>query len=154
MKIKLYNSNKIMLIDKSDYIRLKSEYPNHWRYNNGYACVSKNGKIYYIHRLINNTPSNLHTDHRDHNKLNNQKSNIRNATIHQNAVNHKKYKNNTSGYIGVSKHIGKWQSHISHNQKLMHLGLYDTPEEAARARDKKAVELYGEFAKLNFPLLA
>jgi len=34
-----------------------------------------------------------------------------------------------------------------------YLGTYETAEEAAKVRDKKAIELYGTHAKLNFPSL-
>lgn len=60
---------------------------------------------------------------------------------------------NTSGYRGVNFAIlkNKWRSYITVNRMLFHLGYYKTPEEAARAYDKKARELLGDKAKLNFP---
>lgn len=63
-----------------------------------------------------------------------------------------KYRNNTSGFIGVyyRKQNGRWMAKIGFNGKLLALGDYGTPEEAARARDAKAVELHGDCAKLNF----
>ncbi len=33
-----------------------------------------------------------------------------------------------------------------------HIGYFDNEEEAAKARDKKSLELFGEFAILNFPI--
>jgi hypothetical protein len=36
-------------------------------------------------------------------------------------------------------------------RKNIHIGMYPTIEEAALAYDKKAVEMFGQFARLNFP---
>lgn len=60
---------------------------------------------------------------------------------------------NSSGFIGVSWHkkAGKWMAYISTNQKRIYIGLFDTPEGAARARDAKASEIRGIRFRLNFP---
>ena len=57
--------------------------------------------------------------------------------------------NSTSGFKGVSNCKGKWQAHIKLNGKKINLGTYVHKEVAARAYDKKAMELFGEFAVLN-----
>ena len=44
----------------------------------------------------------------------------------------------------------KWRAHINLNGKKQWLGRYDSEEEAARAHDAKAIELFGIFADLNF----
>ncbi len=60
---------------------------------------------------------------------------------------------NTSGYRGVTFHKqhGKWLAKINHEQRSRHLGLFDTPEVAARAYDDAARALKGARARLNFP---
>ena len=45
-----------------------------------------------------------------------------------------------------------WRSCIGFNYRYVHLGTYADKEEAARAYDRKAIELFGAFAHLNFPL--
>ena len=44
-----------------------------------------------------------------------------------------------------------WGARISHKGKLYELGLFDTQLEAARARDRKAIEFHGRYAYLNLP---
>ena len=58
-------------------------------------------------------------DHIDRDELNNRKYNLRPATIQENARNHNKQKNNTSGFIGVSwlKQQNKWRAYIYINKK-------------------------------------
>lgn len=89
-------------------------------------------------------------DHEDRNIHNNLLSNLRPCNKSQNAANRRKMKNNTSGFIGVSFDLStqKYRARV----RQINVGLFSTPEEAALARDEKALELYGVFAVLNFPL--
>ncbi len=114
----------------------------------------RKGQKDYMHRMILNlNDSKISVDHKDHNGLNNQKSNIRACTHQQNCRNHPSEITSTSKFIGVSYSIErkKWCAQIGHNRKTIPLGRYSSEEEAARVRDKKAKELFGEFANLNFP---
>ncbi len=106
-----------------------------------------------MHRLIMDAPKGMEVDHINGNSLDNRKSNLRICTRSQNQRNSGPLKNNTSGYKGVVRYhrIKKWAARIKHNSKSIHIGCYDDKEEAARARDKKAKELHGEYAYLNFP---
>ena len=61
------------------------------------------------------------------------------------------YSSNTSGYIGVCKKAEVWVANIQHKHKAHHLGSYKDPKEAAMVRDRKALELLGDKANLNFP---
>ena len=90
-------------------------------------------------------------DHRDHNIHNNLRENLRVATYSQNGANRKIGKNNTSGCKGVSWQIKsrKWQVAIKKDGVTYYLGLFDSIRDAALAYNKKAIELHGEFAKLN-----
>lgn len=53
------------------------------------------------------------------------------------------------GYTGVYKENNRYRAVISINRKSVHIGMYDTPEEAALAYNKKSKELYGEDGKIN-----
>lgn len=61
--------------------------------------------------------------------------------------------NNKSGYIGVHWHKKnmKWRAQIAggHKYKRESLGMFSDPKDAARAYNKRAIELYGESAILN-----
>jgi hypothetical protein len=93
-------------------------------------------------------------DHKDRAQtLDNRRSNLR-ATLNQNQQNQGKRKNNTSGFKGVHKTRGKWQARITVNSRLIHLGLFLTPEVAARAYDATAMKYHADFAVTNKMLAA
>jgi len=97
------------------------------------------------------TPSDMETDHRDGNGLNNQRENLRICTRQQNSQNGLAHKDSSSQFKGVSLKKGrhKWVACIMQNGKLAHLGYFDNEIEAAKTYNTKAKELFGEFAKLN-----
>lgn len=65
---------------------------------------------------------------------------------------HKPRPKGATGFWGVTCVSNtKWTAHISIKNKSTYLGTFSSPEEAAKARDRKALELLGDKAKLNFP---
>lgn len=90
-------------------------------------------------------------DHIDGNPLNNRRSNLRPATHAQNNRNRRGW--SASGYKGVywDKQRRKWQARIQHNDRMQHLGYFNSRIEAARAYDDAARDLFGPYAALNFP---
>lgn len=57
-----------------------------------------------------------------------------------------------SKYLGVTKHPdGRWLAQIRHENKVHYIGAFENEHQAAAAFDKKAVELRGPGARLNFP---
>lgn len=142
------------VIDK-DMIAL-CDYKWHIKKADGYvARTEKYGSttkmVRLHHAILGNPPIGQVVDHINGNRHDNRKSNLRFVTRQQNNYNHAVYKNNTAGYIGAYLHkpTNRWMSKIGHNGKLIHLGTFATAEEAARARDKAAIELHGIYAKLN-----
>lgn len=91
-------------------------------------------------------------DHKNRNVLDNRRSNLRVASNMLNQANRLKTKRSTSGYKGVSwfNHLGKWRADIQKDGKLRYLGHFSDKIEAAKAYDRAAQELFGEFALLNF----
>lgn len=89
-------------------------------------------------------------DHRDGNGLNNQLSNLRPADAAKNNYNSRLRKDNSSGYKGVRlTRNGNWEARIRHNRRLISLGRFVSPELAAVAYDRAAIELFGDFALTN-----
>lgn len=89
-------------------------------------------------------------DHRDHDKLNNRLSNLRLATRSQNNANIRKSRGSSKakGVYWETKRKS-FRAHVRFHGKSIHLGYFDIEDEAAHAYNKKAIELFGEYASLN-----
>ena len=144
-----------IIIDKEDYNKIK-DYT--WKLNtNGYAITEvKKGlekvKSIMLHRLINNTPEGMITDHINRNKLDNRKENLRTCTTSENAMNRKtNYKNETSKTKGVDyrKQDNMWRARICKNGNRINLGLFKTEEEAIKARLNAEKDIFAEFSIYN-----
>lgn len=110
------------------------------------------GETILMHRQILKVPKNKETDHKNHNGLDCRKSNIRICSCQQNQANRKQLNNKSSKYKGVYWHklARKWMVTIKKGYNNYYLGLFDDEKKAAKIYDKKAKELNGEFAYLNF----
>lgn len=146
------NNDTICLCDKQD-LPLISKF--RWCFHNGYARANvkipdiHKTKSYWMHQVIMGRP---YIDHINGNGLDNRRQNLRPYDHNSlNLSNSCKRANNTTGYIGVKLHRNRYEAYIDFKGKRYFCGSFLTPEEAARARDKKAKELAGDFAKLNFP---
>lgn len=106
----------------------------------------------YLHRLLSVDAHGMDVDHWDGNGLNNCRQNLRVCTRQQNLANMRS-RRGASPYKGVHWHkkAHRWQADIRKDRRTIYLGLHDTEEEAAKAYDRKALELFGSFARLNFP---
>lgn len=91
-------------------------------------------------------------DHVNTDTLDDNISNLREASKSQNAQNRKSPKNNTSGFKGVSwcKRSEVWVAQIMINNKKKHLGKSDTAEGAARLYDLGSLKYHGDFGQRNF----
>jgi len=155
---------KFAIVDDEDYEELnKYKWQARIGANTYYAYrgITKNGKtkILFMHEQIMNPPKNMDTDHIDRNGLNNRRSNLRICSRSQNMHNIVA-RGKTSKYKGVSWEIGqiykgkqypgRWRAGIKQDYKTYHLGSFNSEIEAAKAYDRKAIELYKEFANTNF----
>lgn len=127
-----------------EYVDVVNDYK--WRLNyQGYVVNDKVGKL---HRFLMNPGEDLVIDHINRNRLDNRICNLRACTLQENNMNKSIQCNNTSGIQGVSwdKNRNKWLVHITVNRKQIHLGYFNTIEEAAEARRQAEIEYFGEFA--------
>ena len=86
-------------------------------------------------------------DHIDGNSLHDGILNLREATATENAWNHKRRKRRIALPMGVRlTGSGRYQARIGYHGTQIHLGAFDTPEEARAIYLDKRKELYGDFA--------
>lgn len=130
-------------VDREGYVRRSSK-----KLPNGHE---------FLHQAILGSKDGYVIDHKDGDKLNNQKSNLRFCSRSQNSMN-QIGKHSTSGYKGVtySNSGGKkvWMARICVNYKSIYIGRYTTAKEAAVWYDIAAIKHHKEFARLNFPAWA
>lgn len=114
---------------------------------------TKKRKNHYLHRVIMSRILNREllpteeVDHWNHIGTDNRRENLRLATPFENRCNTPLRKDNTSGFKGVywDKLRRKWSAEITHKGKKLHLGRFDTKEEAFEAYCKAGQERHGEF---------
>jgi hypothetical protein len=131
------------VIDKDDLNKIKG---SKWRPGNGYLRESKTNE--FLHQRILGSKPGYVIDHKNLNKLDHKKSNLRYVTKSQNAQNNK-----GKGYREVIKngHV-YWRCEIGVNGKVINLGSFKNEHEAKEARKQAELKYFGQFsnqAKFN-----
>jgi hypothetical protein len=120
-------------------------------YAAGYVRTMIRGRWYKGHRLawlwMTGEWPEFEIDHINLDKADNRWLNLREATHWANGLNRLTQSNNTSGYKGVDLVKGAWRSRAKFRGKEIHLGLFDTREDAAMAHATAAYALFGEFVR-------
>lgn len=156
-EIRLTNGD-VTVVDSDIY-----EYLNAWNWRNhrGYAVrTSKKGEFEKRKELtmsrvvyelkVCKIPDGMVVDHKSMDTLDNRLSNLRLATRGQNASNRKRQNNNlTSLYKGVTKRGDNYIAQVSIDGASVNLGMFSSEEAAGWAYNHKAIEYFGEFARLN-----
>lgn len=103
-----------------------------------------------MHRLILAVRQDQLVDHKDHDGLNNTRANLRICTPAQNNHN-RRPSAHSSDFKGVTwrKNRSRWVAQIQFKGKGKFLGQFHDEIEAAKAYDRAATRLFGEFACVN-----
>ena len=140
---------RIALVDDEDYERVSSY---KWSLQNtNYAASCIDGKKTLLHRFILDVSQEQTIDHKNRDGLDCRRENLRLCTHSQNQHNRPAQRNNSTGYKGVrwNKTNKRYAANISVDGHRIHLGYFDSPEDAAYAYDQAALQHYGEFAWTN-----
>jgi hypothetical protein len=119
------------IIDAADYIAVIA---HRWHLT-GRGRVARGDGAYLSRDLLGVSDPDIHVDHRNGDKLDNRRANLRPGTCIQNVQNRAvPHGRNTSGHRGVTWHRQrqKWAAQAVVNYRHHHLGLFDDVNEAAR----------------------
>ena len=150
-------------IDREDYPRVKAFIWFVKQTSNGFyvsgtlgSRTSGNGWDIGLHRLITSFEHDI-VDHINRDPMDNRKVNLRPASASENCINRKPQKNSKfPGWRGVfccKSKKNPFFASIQTNGKIIYLGSYATPVEAAIAYNDAAVKYHGSFANINDPSL-
>lgn len=171
VKIKLKNSDDNVILDDNVYEFLTSDpyldqikfVDNLRKHSSGCVVFQKTWKnpdggykteTIYLHKLIAEK------------FLSNQRSSVKNLVGAKNGdkldcrtdnilwrsrsvASRQRKTSSRAGYTGVYQENNRYRAVISINRKSVHLGMFDTPEEAAEAYNRKSRELFGDEGKVN-----
>lgn len=151
MKTIPLTQGKVAVVDDEDYSKLSKEnwcfVKSHNPGSSGYArrtSYKPKRKNILMHREIMGEKFGYEIDHINGDGLDNRKDNLRLVTHSENLRNAKLFINKTSKYRGVSmkKNKNRWRAQITANYERIHIGYFDTEEEASEAYRKKRNEIF------------
>lgn len=140
------------MVDDIDYMWARHF---NWVINDkGYACIRQHKKSVFLHKVVMNADAGQIIDHKDRDKMNCQRDNLRPATNSENTINSDHGSRGKSPYRGVDqdKRSGRWRAYIQKDKKRKYLGMFEYEIEAAKAYDDEAKIVHGEFARLNLEI--
>lgn len=148
------NTNEPFYFDTKDYDKIKDYC---WHKNDKGYIISgphkPHGKTIYLHRLVTDCSKGFFVDHihGEKTRYDNRNSNLRICTHAENKRNVNIQSNNTSGVTGVTydKTNCKWLAFIILNQKQIHLGRFNSFEDAVKARKEAENKYFGEYSYDN-----
>lgn len=147
------------IVDEGDYDAIVAI--GRWCYSNSgygvhyYADEYGQRKTLYLHRFVvqrmlrEGIPPDMQVDHKNQNRIDNRRFNLRLATRSQNQANKGVPVNNTSKYKGVTFNTGRWEARIRYQGKRLYLGRFTNPLDAAMMYDAASRLLYQDFSGCN-----
>lgn len=145
------NKRNYFYFDLDDYEKIKKYY---WFFDAyGYIVAYKKEEkrgFWKLHRFVMNADDNMEVDHVKHLLYDNRKTELRLCSRSQNQQNSQMKKITKSGYKGITAvYNNKYQAHITVNKKRIHLGTFNTLEEAVAARKEAEDKYFGDFSYDN-----
>jgi len=134
----LLDNGKISKIDTEDVNKIKKY--KWYESSHGYVVARRNYKNIIIHRLIMGAKKEKQIDHINHDKLDNRKANLREATQQQNLLNR-----NAKGYYWDSINR-KWRVELCFNGKRRTFGRFEKENDAIEKRTEVEKIYFREFA--------
>ncbi len=143
-----YGAGKFALVDNDDFERVNC---HSWHVTGeGYARCRIGAELVLLHRyILFCTPDDPRIDHKNLNKLDCRRDNLRFATFAQNRMNIPVLKNSATQIKGVHKYKNRWRAKIQTGQERLFLGSFRTVRSAAKAYNDAALKYFGEYAQLN-----
>lgn len=141
------------LVNENDFRKL-SQYKWCVINSSGKFYAGRNQKIdgkfrtVLMHRVILGAKPGQIVDHRNGDRLDNRRSNLRFCTASESVQNRGKMKNNKSGFKGVhlNRRLNKYEALITKDHKTHYLGVFKTAKSAGQAYARAAKKLHGNFA--------
>lgn len=122
-----------------------------WRRKDGYILGRVNNRTVRLHRYLMSCPEGYDVDHKNHDKSDNRRYNLRITTRSQNNMNKGLQRNNTSGITGVcwDNYYQKWIAQIKVNNKSIRLGGFENFDDAVKTRKEAEDKYFGEYSYDN-----
>ena len=136
-------SNRVLVGQEAGTEKEQLDGKKYWVISLDYRKIKRSHLIYLF---VHGFQCKQQIDHINGDSLDDRAVNLRAATITQNAWNHKPVARRINLPTGVRNSLGRYQARITVNKKVIYLGVYDTPEEAAIIYQQKRKEYYGEYA--------
>lgn len=136
-------------VDEEDILYLLLLTNGWYKESNGYVRASIKCVKYYMHDIIVKRMGLIKTyqvDHKDRNRLNNKRDNLRLATNGQNKANSRVSKNNELGIKNIRWENNKYRVDFVYNFKRLHIGQFENIQDAIEARDIARKKYFKEFA--------